>query len=204
MHPAPTFYPQLSKFADHAVPLGLSYDLKPSIPSFTTIVSEPQKIKRFRTPLASLETPAFRKLAELQEPGLIFMETQAELAQPGGELSPQPPGIIFILEAYDKIITVAHKDDTAPALRLPPLLDPKIEAIVQEDITSKGLMPAPWGVPSTDSRHSPLSRTPARSHCRISRSTLGSAILWATIRNNHSWFTESKNLRMSASSTQFT
>jgi len=137
MHPAPTFYPQLSKFADHAVPLGLSYDLKPSIPSFTTIVSESQKIKRFRTPLASLETPAFRKLAELQEPGLIFMETQAELAQPGGELSPQPPGIIFILEAYDKIITVAHKDDTAPALRLPPLLDPKIEAIVQEDISQQ-------------------------------------------------------------------
>lgn len=32
----------------------------------------------------------------------------------------------------------------------------------------------------------------------------GSAILCATIRNRHSWSTESKKLRMSASSTQFT
>jgi hypothetical protein len=130
MHPASTFQPQLSKFADHAVPLGLPFDQKPSIPSFTTIVSEPQKIKRFRTPLATPETPAFGKLAEFQEPGLIFMETQAELAQPGGEICPQPPGILFILEAYDKVIAVSHKDNTAPGLRLPPLLDPEVEAIV--------------------------------------------------------------------------
>ena len=71
MHPAPTFYPQLSKFAAHAVPLGLSYYQKPSIPSFTTIVGESQKIKRFRMPLASPETPAFRKLAEFQEPAAL-------------------------------------------------------------------------------------------------------------------------------------
>jgi len=59
------------------------------------------------------------------------METQAELTQPGGEISPQPPGILFILEADNKIIAVSHKDNIASAsLRLPPLLDPEIEAIV--------------------------------------------------------------------------
>jgi hypothetical protein len=49
MHPASTFQPQLSKFADHAVPLGLPFDQKPSIPRFTAIVGEPQKIERFRS-----------------------------------------------------------------------------------------------------------------------------------------------------------
>lgn len=110
MHPAPAFHPQLFKFADHPVPLGLPFDQKPSIPSFTAIVSEPQKIKRFRTPLSTPETPVLGKLAEFQEPGLIFMEIQAELAQPGGEICLQLPGILFILEAYDKVIAVSHKD----------------------------------------------------------------------------------------------
>jgi hypothetical protein len=144
------------------------------------------------------------KFAELQEPGLIFMEIQAELIQPGGDLSPQLPGILFILEADHKVITVSHKDNAASGLSLPPLLDPEIQTIVQENIGQQGADTRSLRSSLSDSRHSPLFRTPARSHCRISRSTLGSAILWATIRSNHSWFTESKNLRMSASSTQFT
>jgi len=80
MHPAPAFHPQFFEFAGHAVPLGLPIDQKPSIPSFPTIVGEPEKVKRLRTPLASPETIALGKLAEFQEPGLIFKETQAELA----------------------------------------------------------------------------------------------------------------------------
>ncbi|WP_349770482.1 hypothetical protein [Bradyrhizobium barranii] len=38
----------------------------------------------------------------------------------------------------------------------------------------------------------------------MSRKMRGSVILCATIRNSHSWSTESKKLRMSASSTQLT
>ena len=116
MHPAPAVHPQLFKFADHEVPVGFPFDQKPSIPSFTTIMGEPQKVKRLRTPLASPETIALGKLAEFQEPGLIFMETQAELAQPGGEIRPQPPGILFIPEAYDKVIAVPHKDNPTSGL----------------------------------------------------------------------------------------
>ena len=134
MHPASTFHPQLSKFADHALLLGLSQDEKPSSPGFTAIVSETPKVERFRSRQTSPETPFFGKLAELQEPGLIFMESQAELTQLGGEISLQGPGILFILEADHKVITVSHKDNAASGLRLPPLLDPEIKAIVQEDI----------------------------------------------------------------------
>ena len=65
-------------------------------------------------------------------------------------------------------------------------------------------MPAPCGVPLSVSCFSPLSRTPARSHSSMSRNMRGSAILCATIRSSHSWSTESKKPRMSASSTQFT
>lgn len=65
-------------------------------------------------------------------------------------------------------------------------------------------MPAPWSVPSTVSYHSPLSQMPALSHYRIKRRTRRSAIRCATIRRSISWSTESKNLRMSASSTQHT
>ena len=66
-----------------------------------------------------------------------------------------------------------------------------------------GLIPAPCGVPSNVSRHSRPSNTPARSHRSISRSRRRSATRCATIRSIHSWSTESKKLRMSASSTQF-
>ena len=65
-------------------------------------------------------------------------------------------------------------------------------------------MPAPCGVPLSVSCHSSLSRMPASSHIRMSRRMRGSAILCASIRSSHSWSTESKKLRMSASSTQFT
>jgi hypothetical protein len=80
MHPAATFQPQLSKFTDHAVPLGLPFDQKPSIPRFTTIMGESQEIEGFRPGETTLETPFLGKLAKLQESGLIFVETQAELA----------------------------------------------------------------------------------------------------------------------------
>ena len=65
-------------------------------------------------------------------------------------------------------------------------------------------MPAPCGVPAPSPSTPCSSSTPASSHLRISRRIRGSAIRCATIRSIHSWSTESKKLRMSASSTQFT
>jgi hypothetical protein len=49
MHPAATFQPQLSKLADHAVPLGLPFDQKLPIPRFTAIMGKSQEIERFRS-----------------------------------------------------------------------------------------------------------------------------------------------------------
>jgi hypothetical protein len=65
-------------------------------------------------------------------------------------------------------------------------------------------MPAPYGVPFVVSYISSRSRTPASSHILSSRRIRGSAILCASIRSSHSWSIESKKLRISASSTQFT
>ena len=70
-------------------------------------------------------------------------------------------------------------------------MDPEVKHAVQEDV----------GERRADAL---LSGTPASSHIPISFKTRGSAILCATIRINHSWSTESKKLRMSASSTQVT
>jgi hypothetical protein len=132
------------------------------------------------------------------------MKTQTELTQPGGEISPQPPGILFILEADHKVIAVSHKDNAASGLRLPPLLDPEIEHIVQEDVGQQGADARSLG--SSFYRLPPLTalQNAGPEPLPYQSEYPGSAILWATIRNNHSWFTESKNLRMSASSTQFT
>jgi hypothetical protein len=59
-------------------------------------------------------------------------------------------------------------------------------------------MPAPCGVPLSVSCFSPLSRTPARNHSPMSCKMRGSAILCATIRNSHSWSTESKGVAVGA------
>ena len=67
-----------------------------------------------------------------------------------------------------------------------------------------GLIPDPCGVPISTGSHRPLSRMPALSHRSIKRRARGSAILCPSIRTSHPWSTESKKVRMSRSSTQFT
>jgi hypothetical protein len=124
------------------------------------------------------------------------VERQAELGQPFLEVSQHLSRVGRVLEAHDEVVGIAHDRNPTARMPLTPLMDPEIEDVVQEDLGQA------WADPLSVSCHSSLSRIPASSHIRTSRSTRGSAILCASIRSSHSWSTESKKPRISASSTQ--
>src|SRR5262245_28097892 len=99
---------------------------------------------------------------------------------------------------------MGHKYTTVSDRVQAPLPVPDDSLKLEVAFCVQAVTPAPCGVPSTVSDHTFPSSTPACSHPRMRPRILESATRCATIRSNHSWLTESKKRRMSASSTQFT
>ena len=71
---------------------------------------------------------------ELDQPRLVGVQRQPELAQPLGHLAPEALGIVPVLEPGNPVIGIAHDDHVALGVAPPPLLDPQIERVVQVDV----------------------------------------------------------------------
>jgi hypothetical protein len=110
--------------------------------------------------------------------------------------------LVLVLEAEDGIIGVTHHGNVAPR-RLPPLVCPLIEHIMQVRLLSSGETTAPWGVPASVSDQTPSSITPAFSHFWIKRRILGSAIRFSMSWISFSFGMLSKKLFKSRSRIQF-
>ena len=97
-------------------------------------MGEAEKGEGFRTPLAALLTSQGRKSAELDQPRLVLMERQAKLGQPVLEVSQHPPRIRRFLKAHHEVVSIAHDRHPTGRMPPPPLVDPEIEHVVQEDV----------------------------------------------------------------------
>ena len=148
--------------------------------------------------------PGGRTFRTRDEARLVGMQLQSKLREPSAKLRQEPHGVGAVLGSNDEVVGVAHDDDVAVRLPLPPLLDPKVEDVVQVDVRQQGDIVAPCGEPTSLSVHFPCSITPAASHFWMSRRILRSPTLCSTNFTSQPWSMASKKPRMSASSTQFT
>ena len=56
------------------------------------------------------------------------------MRQPHPEVPQHPPCIGLMLEAHDEVVRVAHDRDATASMSASPLMGPKIEDVVQEDV----------------------------------------------------------------------
>jgi len=99
-----------------------------------TTVREAQEVERLGLSLTTPLSVLGRKRAELQEPRLLGMQFQLELAQSLHQLSPTLLGIGFTLEPEHDVIGIPHDDHVAVGAPLTPCLDPEIEHVVEVDV----------------------------------------------------------------------
>ena len=89
--------------------------------------SKPQEVEGLRLALTSTPALLSRERPELDQARLVRVQLQGELADPLGQLRPEPLGIRGVVESDDDVIRVAHDDHLATRLRLPPAPDPQVE-----------------------------------------------------------------------------
>src|SRR5205814_4080480 len=99
-----------------------------------------EKSEGFQSPLAALLTSQGREPAELDQPRLVLVERQAKLGQSVLEINQHPPRIRRFLKAHHEVVSVAHDRDPTGRVPPPPLVNPEIENVVQEDVGAAELM----------------------------------------------------------------
>src|SRR5216683_1446044 len=126
------FTPSLpSSFAVRYAP-----DLEPAQPVLPAGMLESQEGERLRFSLSTLGPIEPRKPPEPDQPCLFFIQLQPILAQMLLQFPKVALCLVLALEAEDGIVGVAHDGDLAMR-RLPPLIRPLIEHIVQVYVTEQ-------------------------------------------------------------------
>ena len=62
------------------------------------------------------------------------MQREPELFHPLSQIDEKALGVSLVLEASDKVVGIAHKDDIAVSMMLTPFVRPQIEEVVQVDV----------------------------------------------------------------------
>jgi len=116
------------------------------------------------------------KIAKLDQPRLLGMQSQIELGESFLQILVKPLGVRPVLKSNDEVICKSDDNHVASRFCLSPLVHPEIEHVVQKDICHQWRATPPCGVPSSLLFHRPSSSTPAFNHFRIKRTTRWSAI----------------------------
>src|SRR5262245_25690287 len=96
--------------------------------------TEAQELEGFRFSEPALRSSGHRMAAKLDQAGLFRMQRQRELLQPFTHRVPEAPGVTFMLETDDEIVSISHNDHVTRGLVPSPAFSPEIEGIVQVDI----------------------------------------------------------------------
>ena len=96
-----------------------------------TVVSEAQEVERLRFSRATPLPVSGSEASELDQPGLLWMESQAKFRQPSLEIIEEPHGIGSVLETQRNIVGVADDDDIAIRHFPAPDICPQVEAVMK-------------------------------------------------------------------------
>src|SRR6202007_558113 len=102
--------------------------------SSAAAMREPQEVKGVWLALSPAASVVSGEAPEFDQPRLLGVQLQTELAQPVSHRSLEAFGIIAELAPHAPIAGIPPRDHVAPGMALPPLLDPQIERVVQVDV----------------------------------------------------------------------
>src|SRR5262249_2231392 len=88
--------------------------------------NEAQDLEGFRLAEPALRSSSRRKAAKLDQAGLFRMQRQRELLQPFTHRVPEAPGVTFMLETDDEIVSISHDDHVTRGLVPSPAFSPEV------------------------------------------------------------------------------
>ena len=95
---------------------------------------ESQEVECFRSPLMTPLAVIDREWTEFHEPRLFRVQRQTELSESLLEFSQTPFRFGLVLKSNHEVIRPPDDDHIALSLRTPPMVDPQIEDVMQEDV----------------------------------------------------------------------
>jgi hypothetical protein len=109
----------------HAIASRLPSKLEGATPGFRAGMRELEEGERLRLTLPALRAIGRRTAAELDQSSLFRMKAQRKLLHPFAQCRQETHGVGLVLEAGDDVVGVAHDDDVALGVALPPLVRPE-------------------------------------------------------------------------------
>jgi hypothetical protein len=106
-------------------------------------VREAQKVEGLRATLPGSCSARGGEPPELDQPGLALVHWQPELLQPLGQCREELLSIRFVLTADRQIVRISTDDDLTGRAMSAPVVDPKIDDIVEEDVGEERADPRP-------------------------------------------------------------
>src|SRR5512147_2535000 len=97
-------------------------------------MGETQKVEALRWPIPSSGSPLLCISPELNQSGLLPVQLQAKLDHPLSQGCQTSSGIGLFSKSDHKVVSIAHDDDFTFGLALAPVLDPKVQHVVQEHV----------------------------------------------------------------------
>jgi hypothetical protein len=134
MHPGAQFLLDLLELCRHAVGSGLPVNQEGAATGFAADEGEAEESEGLRFVEPEPLSVGRRMAAEFQQSGLLRKERERKLLQPVAHGIPEASGVVFVLEAGDQVVGIAHDDHVAPSLTPSPAFNPEIEDVVQVNV----------------------------------------------------------------------
>ena len=134
MHAPSEFELDRLEFGSQAFGTRQPQDHEVALPRVPAAMREPEEVEGLRFTLSRAASVLARKAPELDQPRLLGMQLQPELAQPFGHRTLEALGIVSVLEPGNPIVGIPHRDHVASGVSSPPLLYPQVERVVQVDV----------------------------------------------------------------------
>src|SRR3981189_2808646 len=114
--------------------LCLTFDHELAVSGLAAIVRKAQKVEGLRATLPGGCSALDGEPPELDQPGLVLVDRQAELLQPVAQRREELLPIRFLLTADRQIVRIATDDDLTGGSMSAPVVYPKIDDIVEKDV----------------------------------------------------------------------
>jgi len=137
---APSLQLQLYGPEFSAKPLRLSAPLDPKV-SFSTAptnVGEAEKVEGLGPSQSFLRPIRLGPSAKVEETGFVLVKFQTKRCEPFAQLSQELLGVVPILEADDKVVSIPDDTHVAPRLSRTPLMRPEVEHVVEKQVGQQG------------------------------------------------------------------
>src|SRR5712675_1338392 len=114
--------------------LCLTFDHELAVSGLAAIVRKAQKVEGLRATLPGGCSALDGEPPELDQPGLVLVDRQAELLQPVAQRREELLPIRLLLTADRQIVRIATDDDLTGGSMSAPVVYPKIDDIVEKDV----------------------------------------------------------------------